>query len=366
MNIKDINNNIKTFTIIFVGIITLLNGCTKEERITLNKHEKMIKIKVKKSGSASSFFTHKDTIALNGINENLFDAAPIIKANLKIIVMFNPLSKNILILNRSGKLLSKIEKDGDGPGEFRFIQCGTLDTNNNIYIYDHVLKRITKYDAKGKYIFSLNVKYNSDNIRKMTCDNNGYIYLFHAPITGNDGFVSIYNNKGFVKFIFDPIKGFEPYYKRGFLDGGIIFSKNDGIFATYIFSYKIAKYSKGVVTYFGKKLPIYKPLKKSRNDNHNILTNNYYKSTIIKSLFIIDNSRILVQEFMNFNPTSKYKMHKNLVFYSISGVYLGVLSMNKYINFNCSDGKYLIQFIPPPFKTYNNINLKAKLIIYKI
>jgi len=354
--------------IIVTLIITLsfvVIGC-KSNKIVYSKYDNSIKDRINNSKNTDDFFTKKDTILLPNNVVNKIDFNAIVLYKNSNLYFFNPLSKNIIILDKKGKIIKLVGQSGEGPGEMRNIVCATVN-DSNIYIYDNILSRFTIYDKYGNFekLISTDIL----DIRAICADKLGSIYIHHPPQAKYNSFLSIIKRDGRIINIGAYDNGYKSYYIRGFLDGNII-CDNNNVFFSNIYDYKISKYDLFRNTYnqFGKKPKDFIKLKKENNlSNFNKLSDNYQKATIVLSLHLIDKSRLLLQELINFPQNIKKRENHRLIFYNKNGLYLGYLKIPPGNLFASSNGDILVQFLylPPNFNV-NSTEPLCKVILYQL
>ncbi|WP_323758261.1 6-bladed beta-propeller [Roseivirga sp.] len=83
-------------------------------------------------------------------------------------VLFDNRIHQILIFNSSYELIKRIESKGEGPGEFKFLECFFVDKEKNeIVVYDSRLFKFLTYDAKGQFIKEKKVEYFARDLFKV-------------------------------------------------------------------------------------------------------------------------------------------------------------------------------------------------------
>jgi hypothetical protein len=341
--------NIYTYLLI-VGI--LFFSCEKNNQ-ELNSVQRGFINQINNAKYTNRFFDVTDSINLILPQYLYLDANPIVKQGVSNFIIFNTESKNILIFSKAGIFIKSFGRNGDGPGEFRSIGTGSLDDDGNIYIYDYVLRRISIFDKLGNLSTIFNLKNFDAQVRQMYVDKFKKIYLHHTPSPNFQGFVSIFDSTGYIKTIIDQINGYRGYYERGFLEGGIVLDYRNNIYEANIYTHNITKVSaKGNISEFGVKPVNFIELPKANIiESMKNLSNNYRNSTIIRNLFLIDNSRLLLLETLKFNEFDPIDVQRKFIVYDTSGTYLGELYISSLQNFISSNGNELVQlWNPPPMK----------------
>lgn len=116
----------------------------------------------------------------------------IIKHDDKLIVLNS--GKEILIFNKEGKFLNKINKKGNGPNEYTNIIDITLDDNNeNIIIYSDNFKLLV-YDLMGNYVSQVN-KINTDKIYERIVFDKNLLYFFNPLNRKDENLIEAFNLK---------------------------------------------------------------------------------------------------------------------------------------------------------------------------
>lgn len=355
--------NLLLFTILLFFI-----SCKKDDN-KLNTFQKDLINQISTAKYTNRLFDVADSITLK-LPQNIYlDANPIVKQGSNSFVIFNQESKNVLIFDKAGIFIKAFGRNGDGPGEFRSIVTGSLDSDGNIYIYDYILRRISIFDRLGNISYILNLKNFDAQIRQICVDRLKKIYLHHTPSHNFLGFVSIFDSTGYIKTIIDPINGYGGYYERGFLEGGIVLDDKNNIYEANIYSYNITKVSaKGDIRKFGVKPVNFIELPKANiNESMKNLSNNYRNTLIIRNLFLIGNSKLLLLETLRFNEYDPMDVQRKFIVYDTSGTYLGEVFISSLQNFESSNGNELIQlWNPPPINYSTEQNDKAVIKIYKL
>lgn len=352
-----INNRIS----LIIMLTTIFFSCNSKKEVKLNGFQKKVKTQVEKNNTTDELISVVDTIFLNIENDSL-DSSPIFKVSNKSIIIANPYLKNIYKFDMRGDVICRFGKDGDGPGEFRSILDIAIDEKENIYAYDFILNRLSKFNGKGKFLFSQLIK-NTPNIRHIAAFNNN-VYLHHTPNNNNDNFISEFDSLGFINSYLNSSSDYINYYFRGFLDGGLISDKENALYETNCYSYLIKKITSSKVIEFGERPDDYDKLKITSNSKYENLRNNYIASTIHGKIFLTNGKKLLLQEFLKFYGKNLFHFFH---FYDSSGVFLGKINIGKKYLFRESNGDFLIEYIDP----YNFPLMKFKqqnpfVVFYKI
>jgi hypothetical protein len=60
------------------------------------------------------------------------------------------------IFENDGAFFSKIQNAGRGPGDYQYLMDFDIDSSGNVYIYDHQLGQVLKYDINGMHMETFN------------------------------------------------------------------------------------------------------------------------------------------------------------------------------------------------------------------
>ena len=66
--------------------------------------------------------------------------------------VFDRGSNELRFYDHHGTFLKKIGRQGNGPGEFRYVLLAVARSDDHIYVYDSVLRRLTQVDPEGHVI----------------------------------------------------------------------------------------------------------------------------------------------------------------------------------------------------------------------
>lgn len=125
----------------------------------------------------------------------------IIKHDDKLIVLNG--REEVLIFNREGKFLNKINKRGNGPNEYtNIVDIGLDDDNENIIIYSDNFKLLV-YDLKGKYVSQVNTNA-TDKIYERIVYDKDLLYFFNPMNRKDENLIKAFDlkNKGYKKNIY--------------------------------------------------------------------------------------------------------------------------------------------------------------------
>ncbi|WP_221405744.1 6-bladed beta-propeller [Roseivirga echinicomitans] len=84
------------------------------------------------------------------------------------VVLFDNKIHQILIFNSSYELIKRIESKGEGPGEFKFLECFFVDKERGeIVIFDSRLFKFLTYTAQGEFVKEKKVEYFARDLFKV-------------------------------------------------------------------------------------------------------------------------------------------------------------------------------------------------------
>ncbi|NDK10323.1 6-bladed beta-propeller [Candidatus Gracilibacteria bacterium] len=347
-------------------LFIIFTSCVHKKEAPLNDFQKQIKKLVEKSETTLDLFEKIDTIFLH-ISSDSLDSSPLIKFSSGGFVLANPYLKTIYKFDRNGKVLNHFGADGSGPGEFRSIISFDIDENDNIYVYDHLLSQVTKFDKFGELIYQQKVIKNNQTVRHI-CALNSKFYLHHAPLDANGYYISVYDSSGFISSFHRADPNYRSYYMRGFLDGGLVSDKkNMTIYEVNCYKCTIHKISKGKESDIGECPENYEKLKKIKATKYEVITDAYLESTIPQNIFIVSNKRLLLQEYLKIDRNNPHGSVRFFQVYDTNGVFLGKVKISEQNLFLDSDGNYLLEYFEP--KNFPMMKFKKPypfIIIYKI
>lgn len=105
-----------------------------------------------------------------------------------LVIIPSSIAKIVFIFNTSGELISKIDKNGKGPGEFEILGRVSVDDSDNIYVYDPSQRKLIQYLAPE--YSSFNEFYSSFNLAKFVVLDSIENIITYSP----------YNSQLFTKF----------------------------------------------------------------------------------------------------------------------------------------------------------------------
>jgi len=170
----------KYFSLLFLLIIIF--SCSNRKSNDYSTEGKEITIDLKSVQNVSLKIENIRYIPLETTDECLIGRADkvLIKNNRIYVSDFNK-AMALFVFDMNGKLLFKINRRGQGPGEYISFNDFDIQVNQDIFMLDHFGKKILVFDSEGKYLHSVNFEFFFRNF----CLIENKIYLSH--ITPNSG-----------------------------------------------------------------------------------------------------------------------------------------------------------------------------------
>lgn len=338
------NNFIKNVQYYF--IIFFIISCSSETNNNLNEYQKKVSRKIYESKTTLDLFYAFDTIYINIDKSYLLDEKPFLIPSKNHIFVVNSIMQNIIIIDSTGKVLKIFGRDGEGPGEFRKIISACADELGNLYVFDNILSKVSKFNSEGIFLSSFVVKDLNQYIRHIAAYNNN-IYFHHAPTNNFDSFVTKFDSLGNShNFISNKNNNYKSFYERGFLDGYLIRNDSDYFYETNIYDLTIKKISDKETKVFNTSSKSYKFLTPTKTTDFNLLSDNYQKAIKPLKLYLINKNKIVLQELLISSDTIK-KVKRVMNIFDASGIFLGEINIDEQHDFDASDGTYLFKIIDP-------------------
>ncbi len=149
------------FTLL-LSLTLLFLSCTEES----SKKSNIILIDESKVSETplefSDIFTNEKEVALN-FSETTKELPPgifqLLKNKKGNLILADGYSREILMLDSNGRFEKQIGGAGKGPGEFEILKTIKLDKNDNLWVYDVGLQRLSQFSAPDyTYDSSFNLK----------------------------------------------------------------------------------------------------------------------------------------------------------------------------------------------------------------
>jgi len=309
----------------FLCLTILILSCQRKP--SLNPRERGIAHRIKKIRSLEALVERVDTVYLSAPDSILIDYDVIVLLSDSSIIIANRIEKNLVFFSRDGRFICVVGRRGEGPGEFQDIVCASL-SGDRIYVYDIRLQRVSVFRMDGSFDRAFRVD-DPFLIHHMAVSSNGQVYFHHVPSERYPGFVSVLDSSGRVRKVLLGPKdwSYKAYFERGLLDGGIQLSKDNVLFETNTYSYKISKaYPNGMTEEFGQEPENYRGLPRitpDKTETPEQLHNLTGKSSIVMpDFFLLSESGLLLQDILD--PLSEYSNPTLWYYvYDTSGAFLG-------------------------------------------
>jgi len=109
-------------------------------------------VKINKScNKFDKLFVKKDKILLNYGKKQLFSLCDIAIDNRNNIMVTDAYGKQVVLFSGDGKIRKIMSKEGKGPGEVLMPTIITIGDSGNIYLVDHVMRRISIFSSDYKF-----------------------------------------------------------------------------------------------------------------------------------------------------------------------------------------------------------------------
>ena len=140
----------KQTSIIGIIILLVLVGCGDDKQSTDDFIMVDVTASYPKKELILQNFMDVEYIPLETTNEFICQGLVMDIGKKYVIVINRNFDGDIFIFNRSGKGVKKINRKGQGNGEYTYITGITLDENRNeMFVNEHLAKRIIVYDMDG-------------------------------------------------------------------------------------------------------------------------------------------------------------------------------------------------------------------------
>ncbi len=215
-------------------LLIAMSSCqTKTEVLPLAK------VDVKGKASAESLFLEGGTMSLETKDECLI--SEIDKMTIQDDRIYIKDGEKIFVFDRNGKFLYKIDKRGNGPGEYVDL-CDFAVWKSSVYVLSRTKKSIYVYNPQGDYekTYTLNDWYESLYIQDDAC-----IFLYSAYSNKQEYNIVVYNPQT------DSYpKKFAPFGKnQNYVASSWVFHPTEkGLYVTMPFDYTIYRLTKDALT----------------------------------------------------------------------------------------------------------------------
>ncbi|MEA4918849.1 6-bladed beta-propeller [Proteiniphilum sp.] len=135
----------------------------------------------------SELFSDISYIPLETTDHSLIgEISDILKYKGRFYILDKDISRSVFCFNESGKFLFKINRVGEGPGEYKSLGGFTVDTDNEqLLLHDTSRKQVLHFSLDGEYIESHRVEFEA---RRISYIPGGYFAFYCDYITNRDLF----------------------------------------------------------------------------------------------------------------------------------------------------------------------------------
>lgn len=143
----------KNTTIFLLSILLTTVGCNRQHQTS----DDLITVDVTRNSFPKKELILQDFMDVEYIpletNDEFVNQGAVEAVGQKYILVKNYRNDgDIFVYSRSGKIIRKINRKGQGGEEYTFCSGITLDEENNeIFVNDHFIKRILVYDLEGNF-----------------------------------------------------------------------------------------------------------------------------------------------------------------------------------------------------------------------
>jgi len=202
---------------------------------------------IKEFNEFSEIFKYHETINLHSYTNKdivIGAIAHMLTFNDRTIVIGDPRMIKVSLYDEKGAHIKDIGTVGNGPGEFRGISGITKDYNDNIFILDSILRRITIMTREGNVINTFPAPAPSD---KIIAERDGNFYLYFATSHPDLPVISYRNfKKGKeIKSFGSPSQHLQSIRLPVMFSGGFCIDYNNHLYVIHGLEYSIFKYKNG-------------------------------------------------------------------------------------------------------------------------
>ena len=168
----------KNFLLIMSLVILLCSNCTNND----NSIESGITIYLDSIQYVALKIGNIRYIPLETTDECILGYADkvLIRNNRIYVADFNQ-TMSLFVFDMSGKFLFKINRRGQGPGEYTSFRDFDLQNNEEIYMFDHLGKKLLIFDSEGNYLHNIIFEFSFRNF----CLIENKIYI--SEVRGRNG-----------------------------------------------------------------------------------------------------------------------------------------------------------------------------------
>jgi len=165
----------KSFNLQILVLILLLTSCQGKQR---KGFQETIEIDLEQLNRMplSQFVSDVTVIPLETNNQTIIGQISKIQIFNNQLYILDELSNSIMIFDKNGKFIKKLNKIGQGPGEY--IRLKDFEVNENgLYILDISGRKINHYDTNLNFI----TKTNLESISSYFTINDNFYWLYNEP-----------------------------------------------------------------------------------------------------------------------------------------------------------------------------------------
>jgi len=325
----------------------VLLRCAAPDTTGLSPRQQLLADHFDNAGCLSRMVERADTITLRLPDSITVDVFPRVLASRSGFVLCNSMGRTVVSVSRRGTFIRAFGRPGAGPGEFRSIVAACLDTLGNVYLVDNLLARLTVFRADGTLIYTRPVA-NPFLVRHVCATDPGRVALHHAPDSSGGGFVTLLVDGRPAQMLLPAQPGFEAYYYRGHLEGGILTTPSGMIFETNTYSHLLRMIrGDGSVRESERGIQTFKPLPPASGFRAiQELQEVVRRASTIRGLYLVGGFEFLLQELLSLSGTGLY-VERAFGIFDTTGAFLGAVKCD-ISGIESSDGDNLVQVLNPP------------------
>lgn len=159
---------------------------------------------------------NKFYVKINEDSSFLSSVTDLIEDNSGNVYINDPLEYTVHVCDKFGQFNKNIGTEGTGPGEFS-LNSQVRFNNNQLYVYDYKLGRISIFNKNGLYLSSIKLK---NQIEKFEVDSFGNLFIEISEYETKEGFTESVNKiikivkEGNKKILIDSVKIQDKYIRK--------------------------------------------------------------------------------------------------------------------------------------------------------
>lgn len=139
--------------VFFTIMVLLMPSCSKKETSNYSLDDVPIVIDIDAVKTDTLKINYLHYIPLETTKDCLIGSTgKVVIKNDKIYFADFRKTMSLFVFDMNGKFLFKIDKRGQGPGEYLSFRDFDIQNNGDIYIFDHYKQKFLVYSPEGKYI----------------------------------------------------------------------------------------------------------------------------------------------------------------------------------------------------------------------